>query len=45
MEDAMLVFKDKKRWMKLVERTMQYNFSWKESAKKYLRLYERAKEE
>jgi len=43
MEDAMRVFKDKKRWMKLVERAMQYNFSWKESAKKYLQIYERAK--
>lgn len=43
MQKAIMLFKDKKKWTELMQRGMQYNFSWAESAKKYIKLYERAK--
>jgi len=43
MEKAIRVFKDKKKWLRLMQNAMQCNFSWKESAKEYLALYEKAK--
>lgn len=36
-------FGDKAKWSALVKKAMKYDFSWKESAKKYLQLYEKAK--
>ena len=39
---AMDVYKDKKVWNKLVHNAMSQNFSWEESAQKYLWLYEDA---
>lgn len=38
---ALSVYKDKKAWGKLVKRGMEYDFSWDQSAKKYLELYEK----
>ena len=43
IDKAIKAFKDKKKWPQLMQRVMQNNFSWKESAKKYLALYEKAK--
>jgi starch synthase len=37
------LFQNKNKWAQLMLKAMQYNFSWKESAKQYLQLYERAK--
>ncbi|MFC1645568.1 glycogen synthase GlgA [Candidatus Omnitrophota bacterium] len=35
------VYSDKKTWGKLTEKVMTYNFSWEESAKRYIELYKR----
>ncbi|MCX5713555.1 MAG: glycogen synthase GlgA [Candidatus Omnitrophica bacterium] len=35
-------FGDEKKWLQLTQKAMQYNFSWEESAKKYVQLYEKA---
>lgn len=43
MEKAIRIFKDKKKWSGLMQKAMQSDFSWKESAKEYLALYEKAK--
>lgn len=43
VRDAVSVFKDKKKWAALVKKAMKYDFSWAESARKYLQLYEKAK--
>lgn len=43
IDKAIKAFKDKKKWLRIMQRAMQNNFSWKESAKKYLALYEKAK--
>ncbi|MDD4980349.1 MAG: glycogen synthase GlgA [Candidatus Omnitrophica bacterium] len=43
IKKAVKAFGDKKKWPALIRRAMQCNFSWKESAKKYLTLYEKAK--
>lgn len=43
VEKAVKAFKDKKKWPKLIANAMKNNFSWKESAKKYIKLYEKAK--
>jgi starch synthase len=43
MDKAIKAFKNKKRWAELIEKAMQCDFSWEESAKKYLELYKRAK--
>lgn len=40
VEKAIQTFKNKKIWLELIQRAMQYNFSWQESAKQYLKLYE-----
>jgi starch synthase len=42
IKQAIEVFKDKARWEALMRTAMQYNFSWRESAKKYLKVYEKA---
>lgn len=36
-------FKDKKKWGALICKAMRCNFSWEESAKRYLSLYEKAR--
>jgi starch synthase len=42
IKKAIKAYEDKKEWLKLAEKAMQYNFSWESSAKKYLELYEKA---
>ncbi|MDD5128287.1 MAG: glycogen synthase GlgA [Candidatus Omnitrophica bacterium] len=44
LKKATAVFKDKKKWMHLVNNAMKCNFSWEASAKKYIQLYAKAKE-
>jgi len=36
---AFKVYKDKPAWKKLMQRAMEYDFSWNKSAKQYLELY------
>ncbi len=43
IDKAIKAFKNKKKWLGLIQKAMQNNFSWKESAKKYIALYEKAK--
>lgn len=40
MKQAIQAYKDKTLWLKLMKKGLGYNFSWKESAKKYLKLYQ-----
>jgi len=44
LKKAVAVFKDKKKWMHLVNNALKCNFSWEASAKKYIQLYAKAKE-
>ena len=44
IKKAVLAFKDKDKWMRLVSNAMECNFSWKASAHKYVQLYAQAKE-
>ncbi|MBC7186590.1 MAG: glycogen synthase GlgA [Calditrichaeota bacterium] len=39
VERALAVFADQKTWLRLVKSAMRSNFSWKNSATKYVRLY------
>jgi len=43
VKQAVALFKNKKKWAQLIDKAMRYNFSWEESAKKYLQLYEKAR--
>ena len=43
MQKALKSFKNLNKWTELTRRGMQCNFSWDESAKEYLALYEKAK--
>jgi len=43
MQKALNTFKNLNKWTELMRRGMQCNFSWDESAKEYLVLYEKAK--
>lgn len=43
VKKAIAAFAKKEKWEKLMLKALQHNFSWKESAKKYLDLYEKAK--
>lgn len=43
MESAMDVYRNKEKWLQLISQAMQCNFSWEESAAKYVELYEKAK--
>jgi starch synthase len=43
LQKALNSFKNLKKWTELMRRGMQCNFSWDESAKEYLVLYEKAK--
>jgi starch synthase len=38
IKQAKAAYKNKNNWLKLMFKAMQYNFSWKESAKKYVKL-------
>lgn len=42
IKKAIEAFKNKKKWETLMQLAMRCNFSWDESAKKYIRLYEKA---
>jgi starch synthase len=44
VKKALLIFKDKNKWRRLVNNAMECNFSWKASANKYVQLYAQAKE-
>jgi len=43
IKQAIGAYKNKNKWNMLLEKAIQYNFSWQESAKKYIQLYEKAK--
>lgn len=43
IKQAESAFKGKKKWDALVKKAMKLDFSWEESAKKYLQLYAKAK--
>jgi starch synthase len=43
IKQAIEAYKNKNKWNMLLQNAMQYNFSWQESAKKYIQLYENAK--
>jgi starch synthase len=43
IKESITVFKNRKKWFRLSNNAMRYNFSWNESAKKYLGLYAQAK--
>jgi starch synthase len=45
IKKAAATFQNKNKWNTLIETAMSCNFSWEESAKEYLRLYEKAKTE
>ncbi|MFH1578409.1 MAG: glycogen/starch synthase [Candidatus Omnitrophota bacterium] len=36
---AISLYQDKKKWQAKIKKGMKYNFSWQESAKKYIQLY------
>lgn len=40
IEKCLNVFQDKKKWGKIVKRAMRKDFSWKKSAKEYLKIYQ-----
>lgn len=42
LKKAVTAFKNKKKWNTLVDTAMQCDFSWKESAQAYVRLYKKA---
>ena len=42
MQDVIVLFKNKKIWTQLVQHAMQQDFSWEESARKYVKEYQRA---
>ena len=44
IQRALAVYRDKPRWLRLVQRAMTQDFSWKKSASQYLALYQKALE-
>ncbi|MDQ3194059.1 MAG: glycogen synthase GlgA [Bacteroidota bacterium] len=42
IERALDIFKDRKIWKEIMQRGMKEDFSWKQSAKEYMRLYRKA---
>jgi len=44
LKRALTVYKNKRRWNKLVVKAMGFDFSWEESAKEYIKLYSLIKE-
>jgi starch synthase len=45
IKGAIKAFQAKKKWKELLLKVMQFNFSWEESAKKYIQLYAKAQSE
>ncbi len=45
VKQAAVLFKDKEQWQKICKNAMSEDFSWRESAKKYISLYKKLKEE
>lgn len=43
IKKAVEAFKNKRAWKTLVEKAFTYDFSWEESARRYIKLYEKAK--
>ena len=43
IKGAITVFKNKDKWAEMVKKAMLCDFSWETAAKKYLRLYAKAK--
>lgn len=43
IKKALLVYKDKPRWMRLIAKIAKYDFSWDNSAREYGRIYEKLK--
>ena len=43
IKEAIAAFKSKSQWAGLVDRAMKCDFSWGQSAKEYIKLYEKAK--
>jgi len=43
LKRALELYAHQKKWHALVEDIMRLNFSWKESARKYVELYEKAR--
>jgi len=43
INQAVAVFKNKRKWVSLIKNAMECNFSWKVSADKYIALYAKAK--
>lgn len=41
IKKALLVYKDKPRWLRLITKIAKYDFSWERSAREYGRIYER----
>lgn len=41
---AQELYCDKKKWQELMKRIMKLNFSWKESARRYVELYEKSRQ-
>lgn len=39
IEEAILTYRDKDKWAAIMNKAVSYNFSWEESAKKYIELY------
>ncbi|MBI4686900.1 MAG: glycogen synthase GlgA [Nitrospirae bacterium] len=44
VKQAAALFKDKKQWQKICKNAMSEDFSWQESAKRYISLYKKLKE-
>ena len=40
INEAVALYKHKKQWQEKVKKAMTYNFSWQDSAKKYIQLYQ-----
>lgn len=43
IEEAIAAFKDRDKWLELMQRVISLDFSWNESARKYKELYAKAK--
>jgi starch synthase len=43
IKEAIQTFKNQKKWQNLMQRAMEYNFSWEASARKYIQLYEESR--
>ena len=43
IKNALEAYKDKDTWLKLVKRGMKLDFSWENSAKQYIELYQKAR--